>query len=376
MRRRRVITTFDDLPEGVLGEIFSRVPVRDLLRAKSVCKCWFDVISSRWFISMQLKQSFSDPTRNYLLLLRSYELPATVFCTVQSPNIMVEMDDFKKLGATSFVVGSVNGLVCIACMGLGRWCFLWNPSLREHRCLPKGSIFARDTKRVQASLGFGHEPSSDDYKVVRILNFRAQFADTGRPLTRVEVYSYSLDTWKEIEIDFPLKMTKSSCDVILNGFIYWLAEKGNVNEKACIAAFDMRREVFQQIVVPDALIVKSHHYSVMNFRGRLGLLVYGSHFELQKSLEVWMLEDKRSGVGVWTKNLVVTMDFQLSFHWGLANGCIVVQNTPNAPFLYDPERKERKIIGVNGMIGVLYYVESLVSIKKRRTRKRTIKKLT
>ncbi|XP_019189307.1 PREDICTED: putative F-box protein At5g62660 [Ipomoea nil] len=375
MRRRRLITTFDDLPEGVLGEIFSRVPVRDLLRAKCVSKFWCDVISSRWFISMQLNKSFSDPTRNYLLLLRNHELPSAVFCTVQSPNILVELDEFKKLGTSCFVVGSINGLVCIACVGLGRWCFLWNPSLRERRCLPKGSILARDRKRVQATLGFGHEPSSDDYKVVRILNFSPQFADSGMPLTRVEVYSFSLDTWKEIEIDFPLTITRRSCDVILNGFIYWLAEKGNVNEKAFVASFDMRREVFQQIVVPDAVIVKSHHYSVMNFRGRLGLLVYGAHFELQKCLQVWMLEDKRSGVGVWTKNLMITMDFQLSYHWGLANGCIVVQNTPNAPFLYDPERKERKIIGVNGMNGVFYYVESLVSIKKRRSRKRAIKML-
>lgn len=376
MRSRRLIATFDGLPEGLLGEILSRLPVRDVLRLKCVCKYWYDVISSRWFISMQLNQSISDLTRHYLLLVRNHEAPSTVFCTIQTPNIPVDMGEFKKVGTTSFVVGSINGLVCIACLGLGRWCFLWNPSLRQRRSLPKSSILVGDKKRVQVTFGFGHEPGSDDYKVVRVLNFSAESADKGMPSTRVEVYSLNLGTWKEIEIDFPLNITRRICDVILNGFTYWLVEKGNGNQKPFVASFDMRREVFQQIAVPDVVTLESQHCSAMDFRGRLGLLVYGSHFELKRCLQVWMLEDERSGVGVWTKNFMFMMEFQISHHWGLTNGYIVVQNAPNTPFLYDPERKERKIIGVNQMNGALYYVESLVPIKKlRRSRKSGIKKL-
>ncbi|RAL50282.1 unnamed protein product [Cuscuta campestris] len=369
MRCKRLKPTFVDLPEEVVGDILSRLSVRHLLRLKCVCKCWRDLISSRWFASLQLTRSISNPTSHYLLLLNN-RFPFKVFCTVRTPNIVVQVDEFKKLGA--FVVGSINGLVCIACLGLGRSCFLWNPSMRQRRTLPKSSSMpVGDRKRVQVTFGFGHEPHSNDYKVVRVVN-------TGEgPSTRAEVYSLNSDSWKEVKIDFPLhNITRANCDVALAGFTHWLVKKGNGNEKSFVASFDLRKEVFRKNSVPEVVAVESEHYSAINFRGRLGLLAYGSQVELSKCLQVWILEEERNGVGVWNKSYTFAMDFLISHHWGLANGYIVVQNTPNVPFLYDPERKERKIIGIKQLDGVLYYVESLVSIKKlRRYRKSGVKKL-
>ncbi|CAH9141500.1 unnamed protein product [Cuscuta epithymum] len=372
MRCKRLKPTFADLPEEVVGDILSRLSVRHLLRLKSVCKCWRDLISSRWFASMQLTRSISDPTSHYLLLLNQ-KFPFNIFCTIRNPNILVKVDEFKKLGA--FVVGSINGLVCIACLGLGRSCFLWNPSIRQHRSLPRSSVFAGDKKRVQVTFGFGHEPHSNDYKVVRVLN---SSADIEVASTRVEVYSLNSDSWKEVKIDFPLNniTTRTSCDVALSGFTYWLVKKGNGNEKPFVASFDLRREVFRRIAVPNVVTLESEHYSAINFRGRLGLLVYGVQFEPNKCLQLWILEGERSGAGIWIKTSTFMMDFLISHHWGLPNGHIVVQNTPNVPFLYDPQRKERKVIGIKQLDGVIYYVESLISIKKlRRSRKCGTKKL-
>ncbi|KAL3515938.1 hypothetical protein ACH5RR_022840 [Cinchona calisaya] len=123
---------------------------------------------------------------------------------------------------------------------------LRNPSIRKYKVVPSSILDIESTRDV---LGFGYVAETNDYKVTPISI--TKLGHLAKYKTKVEVYSLSADSWKEIEtISVPWYIFKMSSEVLLNESLHWMAmDWGNTRELA-ILSFDLKKEVFKLIGLP------------------------------------------------------------------------------------------------------------------------------
>ncbi|KAK9007042.1 hypothetical protein V6N11_019370 [Hibiscus sabdariffa] len=157
----------DYMPVGVIVEILKRLPVKSLLRFRSVCKSWNSVICDPCFISTHLQASLSNNTP-FLLLSYWENCKKDYFLHYDNDGF----DEFKQLqfpvfvsDSFSFVLGSYNGLICLRFWnGVVSKFILWNPSIQKYISLPR----LRISNDVHINFGFGFDSRANDYKLVII----------------------------------------------------------------------------------------------------------------------------------------------------------------------------------------------------------------
>ncbi|KAH6826927.1 hypothetical protein C2S53_009163, partial [Perilla frutescens var. hirtella] len=183
------------LPEEIIKEILRRLPVKTLLRFRSVSKPWRSLIDSKQFIKLHLHHSFRSNS-NRTLLVDSSQL------------YHVDLDSFKQLeiGDTRIephsVVGSCDGLVLL--VPKSDDIALWNPSIRKLHKLPEQFPLPDcflDFEYVQCIFALGYDTKSDDYKVVRVIQ-ASSGGGCGHFSTEATIYSLRSNTWKRAA-DFP-----------------------------------------------------------------------------------------------------------------------------------------------------------------------------
>ncbi|KAL3328928.1 hypothetical protein AABB24_036174, partial [Solanum stoloniferum] len=146
------IFTLPTLPSELIVEILLRVPVKFLLQFRCVSKSWLDLISSPKFVKTHLSLSVKNkdyPHHRVVLTVRNesisgesrpvhsdYSLSSLRNNSVIDPFVL----DFpmKKRQQGISIVGSVNGLICVA-IGDGDL-FIWNPSIRKFKNLPDSRL--------------------------------------------------------------------------------------------------------------------------------------------------------------------------------------------------------------------------------------------
>ncbi|CAA0809733.1 Unknown protein [Striga hermonthica] len=255
------------LSEDVLVGILARLPVKPLLRLRTVCKSWKSIIGSPEFRSLhlsikrysstvllttkypQLLDSY-DPVEWYMLLDNDHHRPA-------DPSWLGPLDfPFAYPRLTSpHIVGSINGLICES---VSLTCaydvqavisvMLWNPTIRRHVYLPDLTL----TKPDKSSIEFGYDPTTDDYKIV-VLTF-------GRVVTVPEYNVYSLNSnawrkgnflvhpWPDREISF------HTTGAFVGGKMHWLLCKADYGRRMysifSLYSFDVAEEVFEEVALP------------------------------------------------------------------------------------------------------------------------------
>ncbi|KAG5581767.1 hypothetical protein H5410_052394, partial [Solanum commersonii] len=130
------------LPPELITEILSRLPVKSLLKFRSVLKFWLALISSPEFINTHLSIYNKDQRHHRLMLGPVIELS----------DLNYPMKDKCKEG---FSVGSINGLICVVHgLRLPIHLFLWNPSIRKYKKLPNSRHKFRYDDHIY---GFGYD---------------------------------------------------------------------------------------------------------------------------------------------------------------------------------------------------------------------------
>nr|XP_023881387.1 F-box/kelch-repeat protein At3g06240-like [Quercus suber] len=139
------------------------------------------------------------------------------------------------------IVGSCNGLLCIADYGNVRDIYL------PHPCLSKPSF---------ALLGFAYHSQNNDYKVVRI-------SSSPLSLHEIEVYTLSSDSWRRVGFNLIPDLKFFDKDHFLptplvSGALHWMAvmREGEENhkDKSMIMSFDVNSEVFRKLALPHVSI--------------------------------------------------------------------------------------------------------------------------
>ncbi|KAL3516166.1 hypothetical protein ACH5RR_023068 [Cinchona calisaya] len=241
----------DEIPDELIEEIFSRLPVKTLIRFRCVSKSWRAIIGSQDFIRKHLNHS-----SNHTLILgnfnHSYSGIEEPYLYSADYNSFLETNraDFKELSLpimprteiSSDTWGSCNGLICLLCFWKSR-IFLWNPSTRKHRILPEAKFEIPNILKgdVQTIYGIGNDFVNDDYKVVSMVQIDTVDDDV---YSQVKVYSLKSDSWRSVE-DFPYYFDWGNSGKLANGALHWVVKASAKSESEnLIAAFDLGTEEY------------------------------------------------------------------------------------------------------------------------------------
>ncbi|KAL3642449.1 hypothetical protein CASFOL_013264 [Castilleja foliolosa] len=232
------------LPEELMLCILTRLPVKTIIRFKSVCKPWYDLFSTSEFKKLHQAQFSSDP-ENQSYIVHSFDRhssePKNQFYifNIESPTIL-DHPFVHEQYIELYTVGCCNGLVCISS---GQEIVLWNPAMKLSKTVPLKDC--RPFKIV--SLGFGYDAIEDDFKVVMLVG-NIVYGE-GMNITSVEIYSVNLGFWITVDVGFHFIWFPTKNDLIVNGNPCWVAWLDDDNQ--VLVCFDVLELVLKILPLPD-----------------------------------------------------------------------------------------------------------------------------
>ena len=274
------------LPEEMVIEILCWLPVKTLLRFRSVCKSWLSIISQPNFIKAHMDYTQIKPNKNASLL-------RIIFGTLDDQRLkFVSKDSVYYLPNKPHrfeIVGSCNGIICLLVDKI-RF-LLWNPSTRQAKRTTKilKNQRAWNCMYQVHQMAFGFDSLSNDYKVIRFLGpftHRRPFitpifnADNFVPV--LQLYSANTDAWKEIHvcdtsIARELLKLRLKFGPVIDGVLY-------MGNKARLVSFDLHYEVFTVLTFPRSRLLRS---DVLEFNGSVAVI----QSDVNGSKSLWTLDN-------------------------------------------------------------------------------------
>ncbi|XP_074376800.1 putative F-box protein At5g52610 [Apium graveolens] len=340
---------FDMLTEDLISEILVKLPVKQLLRCKSVCKPWLSLISSPNFIKSHLNHTITAPQ----ILTSNSGRKSMSLLHLDSCEIDASLGEiFFPFPRTA---DCCNGIVCFWHVPdfnrvQNPYIHLWNPATRQAKLIPQHNIHF--DKITMLSIGFGFDPIGNDYKVVVLLT------SFGKPWT-AEVYSANTNVWRRIKPNPTDLPSYDEFDVCVNGFLCCVGTFG-------MMAFDLNKEVFIcRIKLPEG------HWPVRIIEFDDCVAVTASkEYDLFDVFNLWKLDDEAclrdSGIEAsWTLMLSVDIGHPVGFVFGYFNSgdFLLCTEDDYTWILYNSDKKEARYVPVSlENYPTLKYNESLVSI--------------
>lgn len=355
------------LPDEILLEILSRLPVKSLLKFRCVCKSWFSLISDPYFVKKQLNLSTQSThfTHHKIILSATTAEFHLKSCSVTSlfdnPSTSTICEDLNYPVKNKFrhdgIVGSCNGLLCFAIKG--DCVLLWNPSIRvSKKSPPLGNNWRPG---CFTAFGLGYDHVADDYKVVAVFCDPNEFFSE----SKVKVYSMATNSWRKIQ-DFPHGVSPyQNSGKFVSGTLNWAASYSVGSTSLwVIVSLDLQKETYREVLPPDYEKEECSTPTLGVLRGCLSM-----NYDYKKThFVVWLMKD----YGVrdsWVKLVTIPYlpnpeDFSYSGPYCISENGEVLLMFEFDLILYDPRDnsfKYPRIESGKGWFDAEVYVETLVS---------------
>lgn len=244
--------------EIVETDILPRLPVKSLVRFRSVCRRWCSLTYDPLFVLEQLKRAPVETKSSILFYPSLYPGENMPFYNFVHPDgngsgeIQDRSFDFKfGHKVLHSLSNSVNGLICAFCgfrqkSGYG-FPYLFNPALRQLLQLPEIGNEVVPESVGSESLVLGFDDTSGQYKLVRSYN---------RVLSRscgFQILTVGTQEWRYIG-EAPTWVNSSKA-LFLNGALHWTVFRAYHPHplEIAILVFDIKDEKFRFISVPHVL---------------------------------------------------------------------------------------------------------------------------
>ncbi|PIN17447.1 hypothetical protein CDL12_09888 [Handroanthus impetiginosus] len=365
------------LPEDIIVEILSRLPVISLLRFKCVSKSWNLIIKDPRFILGHHRTISSEESSEVLLISRRDNATNKRIISLlkndedNSPCID-DQDDLAKTFLNDMfghvrLIGPCNGIVCL--YGFPDNIALWNPSIRDFKILPPSLVLRPPNSRIRGGdLGFGFDSITQDFKVLQILFCVSIDCYL---IYQVEMYSSKTNSWRKYENIVPAKiMYYNLWSMVYKNetFCWWAQDSSDVE---VILSFDMRKEMFQKTPLPSNIegLGGQHRITraILPIKESIGLIVYRIQ-ELDKTFDVWILKELGENASKsWSKVASIGPLSRIARPLGVWNNKFILESGNGELVLYNNTNQEMKNLGVYGKrnrLEVLVYRESLFSVNE------------
>ncbi|KAK9048130.1 hypothetical protein SSX86_032907 [Deinandra increscens subsp. villosa] len=321
------IKTLEEIPFEMKIEILKRLPVKCLIRFRSVSKAWKALIDSSDFISHYSTQK----TLKQHLIVSEDHLDFDYFVSYADddtfPQQRVALDNPRLLNwlKDCDIVGCSHGLLFLygdyrfgrgGHKSLTTMAVLWNPSIRKTVAVIVSNL---RNKMYETNVGFGVCRETNDAKIVKVayvgseIESETEMDSISCVPWQVEVFALSTGAWRSPYGNLPRKSVRFDLHhETVDGFIYWLVTDkitidGEYRSYDLIISFDITNEEFKEVYLPDSLAFAAHidHFTYISvLRNSLVVL------ECEKNVNdpvvvIWKMEG-----GVFTKLFTVNLNSQ------------------------------------------------------------------
>lgn len=354
-----------DLPEELLFDILLRVEIKSLISFTAVSKSWYSLITSSDFVKAHLATTQTQKQPSLLLLRRFNKDEKKEYFSVHPDNSVagagngedpfilnsVELD-FPLESSLGYirVVGTCDGLVCLwdDLFSTAKPIIVWNPSIHTLVTLPSPSINPQCP--YMCVLGFGVD-SSWDHKVVRIVYSKNTDLEMLWP-PEVEIYSLNRSLWKRVnKASFRYQIAEYIwSQAFVSGSVHWIANVSAENDEVgrsmrrSIVGFDMDKEVFNEILLPDTLV--EDFRAVMSLTVHKGCLALLRYRHMRNVCSIWVMKEY-GVVDSWTRMYRVKLKEGLQGVVGLRNNDLLMCKDGSELVSYDPKSNVIKELGLS-----------------------------
>lgn len=294
----------------------------------------------------------------------------------------VPIDYPLSSGAGTEAFGSCNGILAFRLTDKNL--ALYNPSTRQFRRLPVSEIEpppGDSCKSGYIFYGFGQDVKTNDYKVVRMVQFNKSDDEDDEGIFydyEVKVYSLKNDSWRKITklpcyLRFMFQffyhlLHRRGYGVLAGGVLHWvMPPRIELGPRNRIVGFDLGNEEFIEVPQPECAD-KNYLLDVAALEGRLCAVC---NYD-QEKIDVWTMKEygvKQS----WTKLIsiqrtrtITTLTFLKPLAYSKQLDMILVEINSQKFAWYDLQKKKMrsvKIGGSPGTFGAEVYIGSLIQIE-------------
>ncbi|XP_074267782.1 F-box protein CPR1-like [Silene latifolia] len=292
------------LPEEIIMEILSWLPVKTLLRFKSASKSLLNLIISSRFVKLHLRRSRNRNSNIILLRLGKSFLASFDVDHPERPIVQLDihLDAIKLLEPLHScnelriprIIGICNGVICFRTT---ENITLYNPATRVYRQVPRrlSHAWRRDELIV-------YDCVSDDFKIFSIIQYAKE-----TELKDSEIYLHKLknNSWSKIECPPRLFHSELSSSNIANNSLYWITFNYD-SKNEMLMRFDVSSHRFEEIPLPIQIIrFRSWIIGMGVLKGRLHMMMFENGFN------IWILKDDNC----WTRVFYCSdWEYKLSSH--------------------------------------------------------------
>ncbi|KAK9677239.1 hypothetical protein RND81_11G129800 [Saponaria officinalis] len=295
----------NSLPESLIfDEILARLPVKTLVRFKTVCRGWYFAITSPEFARVHL--AFSYLRQVFLINISERNIRSLYLLPYKDVDDDEGLVKFvTKYYQSLTLVGCCNGIVCL-CLRDRRNCFkkfiLANPATREYREIDNlcGDY---DVK----AFGFGYVSSIDDYKIAVV------YCDSNEKVNHVYTFSLETGTWKQVVANIAgedVNKFEGGYSSFYNNKIYWKNHRFMKDGKRdkFVFSIDLITEKWEEYPWINGLSPYVH-VDLVVLQDRLAFI---GEVSCQNYSDVWMI-DEAGDWNIWNKVFSVDLGYGRRF---------------------------------------------------------------
>ncbi|CAH2037970.1 unnamed protein product [Thlaspi arvense] len=326
---KRVIAP-SSLPKDVVEEIFLRLPVKALIRLKSLSRQWRSTIESRSFTERHLKIAERSRMDHPKVMVVSAEDPLKgivpgagiprpdtnigfrTFCLESASLVSFTLINFPiGFSYWTHVSESCDGLFCIH-SAMTQSMYVVNPATRWLRQLPPARFQILMHKFGPTDTDWGEMNSvfhlafvkATDYKLVWLYNSDKYNADDSSPnegVTKCEVFDFRANAWRYLACNPSYRIFHDQKPAYANGSVYWFTEP--YDGRIEVVAFDIQAETFRLLpkIIPAIAGSDPHHIDMCALDNRLCMSRREHDTMIQ---DIWRLKPSED---TWEKILTIDL---------------------------------------------------------------------
>uniref|UniRef100_A0A2N9H1Z7 F-box domain-containing protein n=1 Tax=Fagus sylvatica TaxID=28930 RepID=A0A2N9H1Z7_FAGSY len=369
---KKPILFSEHVPDDVVYDILTRMPVKSLIRFRCVSKFCNSIITGPDFVTTHFNLSNNNINNHNGYLLYTPKGDKELCTVVWNKNrTFNHISRFEIPFSDDYYIDSFcKGLVCLANYddNLSHELYLWNPSIRKFKKLRATRFDGRSQNVV---LGLAYRCQYNDFKILRIVCHR-RYKRQRVTKTEAEVYTLSTDSWREVEVSVEsLRGNDIGCNfyldhtspcVFFNGVLHSIA-KNIGNDDKFILSFDLNDERFREIMLPRDYLdgISGRFECLAAFKESLAFIVFGEGLvDLTGICHIWVMREY-GVVESWTKKCIPMGLFYTSFYDCIDTGEFLVQNV-NGLVSFDPESLNEDFLEINNKDWVHYTTDSLENL--------------